>query len=160
MEKGLEVISIDKNIKEEELHSQEKFKVDIELFVPENKRIGDILLINVLSCVDANKRIEILKNLKKIKSPSSRIFVINTSDSIGDEDFESKYISVKRKSEKIVNLTNKKIDGTEIVFDDYLIGKDEFLRYCEESGLRISDEKELYFPDENKAPIFNFYTLI
>jgi SAM-dependent methyltransferase len=157
-ERGLDVISIDKNLDETKLKVKRVVKVDIEKFDFKGKEIGDILLINVLSCVESKKRIAILKNLKRIKSPASRIFVINTSEKIGRADFKSEYIQVKKVASGVVHLINKKIDNTFIEFDDYLIGSDEFLQYCDEVGLTILSKDELCFPTEKNA-IFDFFVL-
>ncbi len=152
---SIKIISIDKNLGKTKLKSYKQFKVSIEKFNPE-KIIGDVLLINVLSCVNKEKRFEILKNLKTIKS--SKIFVVNTSEKIGEKDFKSKFIEVKKISNDVVHLINKKVDGSFIEFDDFLIKESEFLEDCDKIGLKVLKKKELSFSGE-KFPVFNFYIL-
>ncbi|MBR9701323.1 class I SAM-dependent methyltransferase [Candidatus Pacearchaeota archaeon] len=60
-EKGYQVISIDKNLDETQLHSYMKVKSDIESFNPVKMIIGDVLLINILSCLEPKKRLAVLK---------------------------------------------------------------------------------------------------
>ncbi|MCA9487875.1 MAG: methyltransferase domain-containing protein [Nanoarchaeota archaeon] len=156
-QKGFQVISIDKNLDLKKIKSHNKFKVNIEDFNFNNK-IGDILLINVLSCVEPERRIKILKNLKKIKSSASRIFVVNTSEELGSNNFQSKFIQSKKISSNVVFLENKKIDNSHIDFEDYLIGDEEFRKVCKHIGLKIIKYEKLHFPKE-KSTIFDFYIL-
>jgi hypothetical protein len=61
-------------------------------------------------------------------------------------------------SKGVVHLINKKIDGTQIEFNDYLIKEDKFKEFCKKANLKIILEKKLQFLGE-KFPIFNFYIL-
>ncbi|MBR9701324.1 hypothetical protein GOV13_00190 [Candidatus Pacearchaeota archaeon] len=77
---------------------------------------------------------------------------------MGDPQFKSEIMKVKRISQGLAHLTVKKRDDTLIEFDDYLITDDEFSGYCTNANLETLTRQELFFKKE-RFPIFNFYVL-
>lgn len=156
--RGYKVIAIDKNLDESQLYSWKKIKTNIESFNPKGKKIGDILLINVLSCLEPEKRLAVLRNLKKIKLRGSKIFVINASAKMENTKFKSGIIKINNRSKGLVNMSVKRCDDTFLTFNDYMITDYEFKGYCTSTDLEVLAQQELFFKQE-KFPIFDFYIL-
>ncbi len=150
------IVSVDKNLINKHIGSCRSFKSDLATFKLKKTLIGDVLLINVLSCVDsATKRYKILKNLKQIKSSKGKIFVFNMSEDIMSDSFKSSVMKVRKISDTKATLTFKKIDGNEISFVDNIIYEKEFEIQCKDIGLKIIKRKDFKYKKEK----FNIYSL-
>jgi 2-polyprenyl-3-methyl-5-hydroxy-6-metoxy-1,4-benzoquinol methylase len=150
------IVSVDKNLTNKHIGSCRSFKSDLASFKPKNTLIGDVLLINVLSCIDSpTKRAQILQNLKMIKNPKGKVYVINMSEDIICDNFKSSVMRVSKISDQKAELAFKKIDGTEISFSDNMICENEFEKQCKDAGLKIITKEYLKYKKEK----FNIYTL-
>ncbi|MFZ6015652.1 MAG: methyltransferase domain-containing protein [Patescibacteria group bacterium] len=154
-DKGLFVMGVDINLNKKKVQYR-AIRADIEKFKPKDFLVGDVLLINVFSCIDsAAKRQNILNNLKKIKSPKGKIYVIHMAEDILGDDFKSSVMSVSQKQSKKAYLKFKQIDGKEIGMMDNMIFEQEFEEQCKKAGLKIL--KKIY--KKYKKEKFNIYTI-
>ena len=153
------VISVDKNIRKNLLRSCRTIKADLSDFKPKKLLIADILLINILSCIDSKtKRLNILKNLQKIKSDNSKIFVFNVSEDVAKKSFKSSLIKTTVINKDKVKMTIKQIDGSTLSFYDNVIYEKEFEDQCAKAKLKIIKKKYLKYKKE-KFNIYTFYIL-
>ncbi|MBU2566605.1 class I SAM-dependent methyltransferase [Patescibacteria group bacterium] len=158
--KGKMVISVDRNLDKKLLKSCKAIKADLANVKLKNLLVGDVLLINILSCVDQEeKRLEILKNLKSIKNKDAKIYVFNVAEDVVNKEFKSSVIKIEKITKNKVNMTIKQIDGNLLNFDDNIIYEKSFESQCKKANLNILQKKYLKYKKEKNA-IYAMYILI
>jgi ubiquinone/menaquinone biosynthesis C-methylase UbiE len=150
LSKKFEVIGVD--VHDYKFDEFKYIKTDASKLSLVNSLVGDVLLINVLTCIDAElKRIQILKEAKRVKKPTSLIFVINTPESFIEKEIDSPLIKVRKLSKNKVNIDVLKMDGSWISFPDYVIKNVEFERYVNEAELSVVETKLFAHPKLGSA---------
>lgn len=153
--KGIKVIGIDQNpvkIK----NSLAKYQIGEASSLPfEDSSFGFVLLINVLSAIDdEEERISALNEAKRVKTKEGKIFVINANENLFN-NIQSVEVTSKRINNNYGHLKLKKIDGSYIEFDDYIISKEQMTKYATLTNLKLIEKKDFIYKPLN----LNVYSL-
>jgi ubiquinone/menaquinone biosynthesis C-methylase UbiE len=125
----------------------EYLKADAQNIPLNDSTVGDVLLINVFSCVGNTKKIvNILKESNRVKKENSKIYVINTPELFSKEEIESDIFRSNIIGRNRVKINAKKVDGTWIEFEDNVVLDLNFKKYVSESGLKIIETKDFIHP--------------
>jgi len=106
-----------------------------------DKTFGDILMINVLSCVDtAKKRIKILSEANRVKKDTAKIYLVLMSESLHKTPIDDRLLKTESINSRKFKLTFTKKNNQKISFDDYLITKNELEKYLKKTNLKLIKE--------------------
>jgi ubiquinone/menaquinone biosynthesis C-methylase UbiE len=137
----------------------EYIKCDAAKIPLQDSSAGDVLLINVLSCIDtASKRVKILKEIKRTKRREAAAYVVNTPQDFIEKDIDSPLLRVKRLSKNKVQIDVLKTDGKWNSFPDYVIKDAEFEKYAKKAGLEIAETK-LFVHPKLGFPVYKLWVL-
>ncbi len=154
--KNVKVTGIDQN--KVNIKSEVKYLQGDGKSLPfEKNSFQNILIINVLSCIDSElERIKVLSEAKRIKTKEGKIYVINGSEELFENDNE--IVNSKKISESKGILKLKKIDGNYIEFEDYIISSNNMKKYVEKSNLEIIEIKDFIY-DSLNLKVYTLYVL-
>ena len=149
LSKRFEVIGLD--LHEKDFSNFKYIKSSAENIPLENCSVGDILLINVFSCVgELEKIIKILKEVKRIKKGNSKVYVVDTPQKFAKEEISSDIFSSKLIGEQRVKIKAKKVDGSFIEFEDNVILYNEFRECVFKANMEVVDTKDFIHPKVEK----------
>lgn len=116
----------------------------------------NVLMINVLSCVDnEEERCKILEEAKRVKKKLWKIYVINMAEETWDTKYD-KLLETKKISAEDVLLTFDLTNGEKISFPDTIITADMMKKYCKDLRIDIKSINDLSL--ENN-PVYRMFIL-
>ena len=122
-----------------------------------DNKFGDILMINILSCVDSfQKRIKILSEVSRVKQNNARIYLVIMSEDLHKHPFDDILLKTESIDSKKFRLTFLKNDNQKISFDDYLLTKADLEKYFKKLNLKVIQEKSFIY---KKKEIYKLYVL-
>ena len=145
LSKKFEVIGLD--IHENSFDEFKYIKVDAEKIPLADCSVGDVLLINVFSCIgDLEKIIRVLKEVKRVKKENSKVYVVDTSQEFAKEEISSEIFSSKIIGEQRIKIKTKKVDGSFIEFEDNVILYGDFRECVSKAHLKVVETKDFVHP--------------
>ncbi|MBT4870657.1 MAG: class I SAM-dependent methyltransferase [Candidatus Diapherotrites archaeon] len=135
------VIGLD--VHEREFDKFKYIKSDAKSIPLEDSSVGDILLINVFSCVgDLEKITKILKEVKRVKKESSKVYVVDTPEEFAEKEISNEIFETKILGKQRVKIKAKKVDGSFIEFEDNVILYDDFKECVSKADMEIIGTKD------------------
>lgn len=123
-----------------------------------DQKFKTVLLINVLSVLPKETRLQFLQKSSQIKSEDGKIYFLTMNADLYKNDFQTDELSVKKLNNDLVNLEFKLVDGNHISFNDNIVSGNEINQIIEQVGLRIV-EKIDFQSDKIKEAIYKLFIL-
>lgn len=123
-----------------------------------DQRFKTILLINILSVLPKEARLNFLQKASNLKFQDGKIYFLTMNADLYKNDFQTDELSVKKLNNDLVNLEFKLVDGNHINFNDNIISDNEINQIIKQANLKII-EKVDFQSDKIKEPIYKLYIL-
>ena len=149
LSKRFEIVGLD--IHENSFDEFKYIKASAESIPLEDCSVGDILLINVFFCVgNLEKIIKILKEAKRVKKENSKVYVVDTPQEFATKQIHSDIFKTQIIGQNRVKIIAKKVDGSEIEFEDNVILYGNFRECVFKANMEIVDTKDFIHPKVGK----------
>lgn len=118
---------------------------------------SEILLINLLSTMTEESRIEVLSEVKRIKKPKTKIYCVSMSESSVRAEIKNDLISIEKINNEKVHLKFKLVNDKYIDFDDFIVTESSLIKQFEELNFKVVDKK--YFSLESGQQIYTLFII-